>query len=181
MMFNGVVGLDLSLRRTVALYIPIKWTPGDWDKVTTLAVGFDVKVGDHLGAAQRLASISSAVKDFVFAHRIRSILPKVFVEDHAYSKSAKVGMKTAELHGAVKSMLMLGGICVVPYGAGAARSTFLGRKFWPKRGSGEKVAVVTHDKLRELGAPWKLADEGDAFVICNFARSHLGLSFIALS
>lgn len=170
----GVVGLDLSLRGAAAVYVPAGWSMDlGWDALDRLHVGYEG--GSNERRVARLADISEAIERFVNRNRARH----VFVEDYAYSLGAKSGMVLAELGGAVKACLYGGpNIVTEPINVMTARSYLLGKL---PRGKGA-VAKRLAEVMAEMCLPttWT-ADERDAWVIANIARSQLGMPGVTLS
>lgn len=165
-----IVGLDLSLRGAAAVFIPVRWTPGDWSKLKSRRIGLELPAGaSHLSRVDRLTTIADVLVNFaVFGDS-----PIVYVEDYAYGLAAQGGMRIAELGGVVKAAFARKRLEVTPVNISTARKLFLGKL--PSKGS----AVVTHKMLREMQFPFETSDEGDAFVVANWALESLGRTAIS--
>jgi hypothetical protein len=163
----GVVGLDLSLRCSAAVYVPPRWTFGRWSVLRSQTF---VCRADEKGP-QRLAYIAEGIAMFV--RRWGDCA--VFVEDYAYGMMAGSAsmLQLAELGGAVKARLYTD--CKVtarPMNQSTARKLFLGKLPQKDR------AMLTHRAIKALGTCFKTADEGDAWVVANAGRSELGMQAV---
>lgn len=166
-----VFGFDLSLTRTAAVWIPGAWVPGKWKFLRVMTCGGPIEGQSPRRRAERLSEIVEQLRSFV-GWPVQSDA-RVFCEDHAYGLSARSGMATAELHGAVKSGLYPK--VVEPINVSTARSLFLGKQ--PK-GVKRQVAVV--QALKKAGWPYVGSDEGDALLVANAGRHLIGLPALAI-
>jgi hypothetical protein len=165
----GVVGIDLSLRRTAAVYLPGDWVPGEWTGIRWVTAGYELSGADPEEVAARLMAIAREVVDFV-----RGVgAGHVFVEDYAYGMAGKsravIGL--AELGGAVKVKLLESAVVARPANMASARKLFLGKL---PTGKGAAQAAV-QAALKQMGSPFVGSDAGDAMVVANAGRSLLGM------
>ena len=172
---RDVVGLDLSLRRSAACFIPADWEPFvhgevNWRALKTMTVGHDLKKdATPKEKAARLGKIASSISEWV------SEQAEVAFEDYAYGMAGHSGMMLAELGGAVKYALYTDlNIGVVPVNQSTARKFLLGKL--PQK---DRASVVVA-KLEEWGCPFATSDEKDAFVIANYWRTELGMPGLTL-
>jgi hypothetical protein len=186
-----VVGIDLSLTRSAAFYLPSNWKPGgSWAKVKTITVGYPLS--KTASATQRDLRIRTIVKALVaFLNEVpvgtrpdiyvtptkpmkaEWSWPAVYVEDYAYGLAGNSGIRLAELGGALKyAIAQECGVSVEPINMTTARKIFLGKI--PKGKGAAQVAV--HSTLKRMGFAYEGSDEGDAFVIANAGRSLLGMT-----
>ena len=173
----AVVGLDLSLTRSAACYVPPGWEPGDWDSLEFVTAGFEVKGRDPAACARRLSVVANVMFEFVHwrVQQARSDELHVFLEDHAYG-IGQSNIVTAELVGCVKRDLYERlGIVALPVNQSTARKLLLGKL--PPRERGSAVAVA----LKAAGWPHRGSDVGDAFVVANAGRSDLGMVAVVLA
>ncbi len=175
----GVIGIDLSLTRPAAVYLPPNWSPANlWRGVSWMSLGEKlVEAGFSEDkprfTAERLRFIAVELLNFV-----RRVGAKhVAMEDHAYHAGRGGAMAGAELHGAVKFCFYeMAGIVVQPVNIMTARKLFLGTRM-PGKGARELV----HEELGRLDPPWRQkdgqvpSDEGDALLVASYLRSSLGL------
>lgn len=166
----GVVGLDLSLKRAAACYVPADWEPCDWPGLKFCVTGSSVKGRDPRAVVERLSSIAREISSFVDEIGC----PKVWLEDYGFG-AVHAAAWLGEGAGVVKLALFeTHGIVVVPVNQATARKTFLGKL--PRREAGTAVVQA----LAKLGFPWEGSDEADAWVIGNHARSVLGMPALTL-
>jgi Holliday junction resolvasome RuvABC endonuclease subunit len=163
-----VVGLDLSLRCSAAVFLPASWSPREpAEGLRWTTVGAEVAKGDHAGQSARLHKIGRELVDFVRTTGARD----VFVEGAAFNQSAFAGVQLGELAGAVKYALFDDDrIVVVPVNMQRARKLFIGGEKLPK-GSASIVAKL----VLEMGFPWETSDPGDALCVANYGRGELGM------
>lgn len=172
----GVVGFDLSLRRSAAVYLPPRWEPGTWGGVRWTTCGRDVAGRDPEKVADRLVEIVDELSKFVGKNLGAMPGQRIFVEDYAFSRVASSVTGLAELHGAVKFAFAEIGLVVVPVGQMTARKLLLG-KLPPK-----DRAQAVHNVIQRMKPPWgEGSDEGDAFTVANAARSQLGMAAVSLA
>lgn len=164
----SVVGLDLSLRCSAAVFLPAHWSPREpAEGLEWTTVGAEVSKGDHEGQTKRLFLIARHLSDFVERVGARH----VFVEGAAYAQSAFAGVQLGELAGAVKYALYDDDrIVVVPVNMQRARKLFIGGEKLPK-GSASIVARL----VLEMGFNFISSDPGDALVIASWGRTELGM------
>lgn len=175
----GVVGLDLSLTRPGACFLPTRWQVGDWAPVAVARWQYTDETENWPEGAldrqyDRLDYYADKVCTFVREHAARY----AYVEEYAFSKRLQGQRALAELGGVVRRDLYLLGVTLVPVTASAARKVLLGRN--PQ---GKDQKLQTHLKLfgKRCGAPktW-CEDEADAFCIANYGRTELGLPALVL-
>lgn len=167
----GVIGIDLSLRRAAAVFLPAGWCPGTWDGVAWATTGAEVAGRDERLCAERLVKIANDLFMFLHSHAA----DHVFMEDYAYGLAGHAGMALAEAGGAVKLTFAEDDVVIRSVNQSTARALFLGKL--PK----DKRAQVTHAAIQRLEPPWgRGSDEGDALVVANLGRSLLGLPAMTL-
>ena len=186
-----MVGIDLSLTRSAAFYLPSDWKPGgSWAKVKTITVGYPLpKTASATQRDLRIRTIVNTLLGFVITSSVgmRSDIyasptkpmkmewsrPGIFVEDYAYGLAGNSGIRLAELGGALKYAISQEcSVSVEPINMTTARKIFLGKI--PKGKGAAQVAV--HSTLKRMGFAYEGSDEGDAFVIANAGRSLLGMT-----
>lgn len=162
----GVVGLDLSLKRAAACYVPPDWDPCDWKRLRFRIVGGQVVAREPEAVARRLSDIAHGMVDFVDQAGKGA---KVFSEDYGFGAQHAAAW-IGEGGGVVKKDLWERlGVVVVPVNQSTVRKTFLGKL--PRKGAGTVVVQV----LRRLGFPWEGSDEADALIVALHGRSLLGM------
>jgi hypothetical protein len=164
-----ILGLDLSLRQTAAVALPLEWTIGDWAAVRTMVMGRPLqKTATEHDRIDRLRFLADNVLEFATKVRATS----AWIESYAFAKGTQAH-SLAELGGHVRVRLRDAGIEVHTAPMASARKLLLGRV--PRDA---KVAVFT--RLREAG--WNVAtcDEADAFVAANWGRSELGATALMM-
>jgi hypothetical protein len=176
---RSVVGIDLSLTRSAAFYLPSDWKPGgSWAKVKTITVGYPLpKTASATQRDLRIRTIVNTLLGFVITSpvgmRPDQTWPVIFVEDYAYGLAGNSGIRLAELGGALKYAISQEcGVSIEPINMTTARKIFLGKI--PKGKGAAQVAV--HSTLKRMGFAYEGSDEGDAFVIANAGRSLLGMT-----
>lgn len=175
---GGVVGLDLSLRRTAMVHLPDCWDPAEPGRLVRIAYeGYPLREdATEREQQERRDAIASAVLRFCE----EAATAAVYSEDHAWSQSAKSGIRVAELHGCVKDRLFLrggpGGAArlVEPVPQAAARAVFLGRMTKEQRAGRGAVPAAVQDAARAIGIDQLGSDAADGFVVANFGASLLG-------
>lgn len=151
--------------------------------VRSVSVGYPLPKGiDHAARIQRIFHIARELAEWI-GPSDNVVLGKlgfdvdactrVYVEDYAYG-SIHRGMDLGELGGAVKVALFQLGHVVVPVNQSTARKYLLGKL--PQKDRGSAVAVA----LKDWGADFPNSDEGDAFVVANYARTEHGLPGLTL-
>lgn len=159
-----IAGIDLSLRATAAVALPLDWA-GSWERVRTLTTGYELSQSATVAAhAKRLRGIASKLIDFCHEQGVW----QVHLESPAFS------MRTAqhalgELHGVVKVMLTDAGLDVHVTQIMSARKLLLGSI--PRKD--QKLAVKS--ALRAAGAPMGWSDDQyDALCVLNWALNDRG-------
>jgi Holliday junction resolvasome RuvABC endonuclease subunit len=168
---SAVVGLDLSLRCSAAVYLPRDWSPlRPTEGVEWTTCGYGVAKDDWHRRNERLRDIAAHLSEFVRAH----YTPHVFVEGSAFAQSAYQGVRLGEGIGAVKAFLLDRlGVSVLPVHMGNARKLFLGLEKLPK-----KAQVLVARRVLEMGFPFPTSDPGDSLVIASYGRTELGMEGI---
>lgn len=191
---RGVVGLDLSLRRAAACWVPPDWSVGDWGALRFCVAGCEVKGRDPEAVADRLVTVSAAMVDFIstvwptgpktFLVHDRPAqvpVPAIYVEDYGFG-AQNAGMWLAELAGAVKCEVRRRwkqhGAVVVPVNQNTARKTFFGDNKLPQGKGAVPAAIST--ALRRIGFPHEGSDEGDAAIIAWHGRSLHGMPAVVM-
>lgn len=161
-----IAGIDLSLRATAVVTVPLDWD-GDWSRVGSLLVGEPLRRGatlvEQVQRAQRIA-------DRVVGQCIGRDVTEVWIESPAWAARGSAH-NLGELHGIVKRELVADGrFGIRDANQSSARKVLCGRI---PRGADPKEAVQA--VLRAAGAPqsWS-ADEFDAMVCANYALSEYG-------
>lgn len=173
----GVMGLDLSLRHTSAVYLSPRWRVGKWSQVPIVRAGEELKNPIPFTEVRRLDAIVNVLEAFYRKFADREFPTQVYVEDYAYGLAGRSGMKLGELGGAVKrSFFHSFGVTLIPVNISTARKFFLGKI---PRGKGAAASAV-HGALQRLKWPHIDSDPGDAFVIANYARTEHGLRGLAI-
>lgn len=159
-----LAGIDLSLRATAAVALPLDWG-GDWTLLKTFGAGYELHreatVASHAarlqGTADKLVAFCGDVK-----------AESVHIESPAYS------MRTSqhalgELHGVVKVSLVYAGFATNVTQIMSARKLLLGKI--PRKGQKEAVKAA----LRAAGAPMGWSDDlYDAMCVLNYALNEQG-------
>lgn len=185
-----IVGLDLSLSRPAACFIPHGWTPGAWSKLTVRSWGRPKekheKEDAHNAAgrrADRIVEIVNAVAPFI-CECARVGKPQggtrtaIYVEDYPYGLRTQGQYDLAELRGALNAAIHVHGLVALPLNISTCRKLLLGKL--PSRKKGEpplpkgaaKVAVQL--ALQSMGARFDNDDECDAFAVANLGLSNSG-------
>jgi hypothetical protein len=169
---RGVVGLDLSLRATAAVFLPHDWSPAEPRRgIRVDTWGWEVAKGDAEGQAKRLAIIAGGIVGFVSAC-FGPQTPAVAVEQYSFARSAKSGVMLGELGGAVKAELWRRcGVAAFPMATSRARIYLLGKL---PRGKGTQGPAVQAAAAR-LGLEFPSADPVDAWLVANAYRAELGM------
>lgn len=171
------VGLDLSLRSTGVVAVPITWAD-DFDRTGDLE-WFDVK-SDSFGLSlkkdateqehmKRMRYIASLVKEFCCRYQPETI----WIEAYAYGQRSSSSHRLAELGGIVKSEICdIADIEVV--NASSARKVLLGKV--PRKNQKKAVqrAMISYD------CPFETEDVFDAFVIANYGMNKAGHQKVCL-
>jgi Holliday junction resolvasome RuvABC endonuclease subunit len=166
-----LVGLDLSLRQSAAVALPLDWTPGDWSAVRSMLVGRALsKDASEHDRIERVRFIADELVGFV----AKVGATDVFIEAYSYSR-ANQAHQLGELGGVVRVRLRESGATVHVVPLASARKLLLGKV--PQ--SDAKVAVFT--ALR--GAGWNVAttDEADAMCVASFGLTELGRPGLTLA
>jgi hypothetical protein len=174
---RAVVGLDLSLRASAAVWLPRGWAPGDWGRIA--AETFDAEAEGEVGS-RRICLITWAVRGFVEEvwRRDPSAFPRVAMEQYAFSRNGAHASEIRELGGAVKfTMREKHRAPVESIVASSARKTLLGPL--PRMSRKEWKAHLKHE-LARMGCPLDDEDQRDALVVANRLRHDLGLSCLSV-
>jgi hypothetical protein len=161
-----VVGLDLSLTGAGMVAVPSFWG-GDWNRVAHHTFGEklprDAEEALRIG---RLTRISAAVVEFARRHGATDIA----IEGYAFASMQSHAHSLGELGGVVRHQVVhqLG---IVP----SSVPVHSGRKLLLGKVPRKDAKIATRAFLTKAGMPasWSM-DEGDAFVVANFALSELG-------
>jgi len=158
-----LLGLDLSLRASAAVAVPLDWD-GDWSRVRSCIAGENLR--KHASDAERARRTETIAARLVGFARTAGAT-HAFVEGYAY------GLGTAahalgELGGVVRLELVRAGLVLHTVPMNTARKLLLGR--CPREGA--KVAVA--EALRAAGGRLETLDEYDAMAVANWGLSELG-------
>lgn len=161
-----VIGLDLSLRASAAVALPVNWSDGlRWPSVRSETFGHGLpKDATEADRCARLRGIADRVLKFVAEQPVRT----VWLEEMAFSQRGAMAREIAGLTWLVKVALHEAGYRVRTVPASQARRVFLGHA---RRGAKADVQQALHS----IGAPFAASDDCcDAFVIANFGASEAG-------
>ena len=168
-----VLGLDLSLKRSAACFVPAGWELGEWGDLTFASFPTaDPPSGmapgrQQLERARRVEHVAAMVVDFARRHSASHF----FLEDYAFSKKRSSSMALAELRGVVRGALLRSfGQVPVPVSSSAVRSVFFGGSL-PQ----QDAKVLVQQALYAAGATFTNDDECDAYAVASFGMSELGL------
>jgi hypothetical protein len=170
------VGLDLSLRQAAAVSIPLRWDllGFDWKHVRSCVAGYSLeKNATAAEKVRRLAHIAEVITKFVNQQGngavglgpARGI--HVYMERYAFSRPHQAH-QLGEVGGVVKLGLFQAGHVAESVNIQEGRKLLLGKV--PRKDQ----KLITWQKVLEMGATFETQDEGDAFVVANFALSELG-------
>jgi hypothetical protein len=162
-----VVGLDLSLRRTAWVAVPLRWNR-DWREiVTSILEPPEPSSKDAMAQVERLHSITTMLYPLcALCNPTESV--------HAYVENAAFGAygshAVGELHGVVKLDLYRDGIVVQVANMSSARKLLLGHAAAKGRAKSEVVAA-----WKAAGAPFAPDNDlCDAMTCANWGLSELG-------
>ncbi len=173
---RDVVGLDLSLTRSAACFIPADWEPFlhgevNWGALRTMTVGHPLKKdASPEEKADRLMRIAGSISEWISETSV------VAIEDYAYGLSGNSGMMLGELGGAVKYALW----CDLKIGVQVVNQS-TARKFLLGKLPPRDRAMVVVAQLEEWGCPFETVDAKDAFVIASYYRTELGMPGLTLA
>ena len=164
-MVDVVIGLDLSLTGAGMVAVPCTWG-GDWNRVARHTFGEKLSK-DATDAVRigRLTRISAAVIDFARRHGGT----RVAIEGYAFASMQSHAHSLGELGGVVRHQLVTAlGLIPDSVPVASARKLLLGKV--PRK----DAKIATRAFLTRAGMPasWSM-DEGDAFVVANYALSSL--------
>lgn len=166
-----VVGLDLSLTCPGVCIIPPNWIGRDGEpdmhKVMVSHKLIDYTPRDDHQRAERLLMIESWASDFYLPNR-------VFAIESLPSHGAFAIVQLAELHGVIRRWFRMGECDLRTAPQATARKLFMGEL--PKKD--QKVMVQKTVQSLDGCSSWT-GDECDAFVVANWLRAELGLSFLS--
>lgn len=163
-MDQTILGLDLSLRATGIVAVPVRWGL-DWSRVHSFVVGD--RLPNTATERQRYARVDGIATQ-VLHHAQRLGCHVVAIENYAFSRSDAHAHELGELGGVVKRELFKAGLDVCTYHASSSRK-LLGKA--PRKGAKDWAA----SRLVSTGAPvaW-LGDQYDAFLAANHHLSIIG-------
>lgn len=185
---HGVLGLDLSLTRPAACYLPSGWRPGDWGAIVAASWpskpakphAADGPLERERARWARVSTIAHQVGEFVHAHAVAGT-DAIAVEDYPYGMQGTAVTGLAELRGAVCTVLrsISPQYVPLPLNISTCRKLLLGKL--PSRRKGEPplpkgaAKVAVQQALYGAGA-FNLAndDECDAFAVANALLSDCG-------
>lgn len=161
-MSEVVLGLDLSLRATGIVAVPVRWGL-DWSRVHSLVVGSPLP---NTATERERSARVDGITGQVLEHARRFDCQIVAIEQYAFSRSDAHAHELGELGGVVKLELFRAGLEVFTYHASSSRK-LLGKA--PRKGAKDWAAA----RLVSAGAPaaWR-GDQYDAFLAANH---HLSL------
>jgi len=163
-MSQTIIGLDLSLRSTGAVAVPVDWDI-KWGQVETMVVGYPLENATTEQKCIRIRAIVKAVAVFVEKHNP----DEIWMEELAFNSRGSRSQEISGLTWMVRVTLFSMGYVVKMVTAAAGRKRFLGKL--PRKG--QKVAVQL--ALQDLGAPFSGQDDTcDAFVVANYGLSEAG-------
>lgn len=163
-MAEVVLGLDLSLRATGIVAVPVRWGL-DWSRIAVAKAGAPLpKEASEHERARRLADSRDIITAFARKHDCSMAV----VEQYAFTARDSQAHALGELGGVVKVALCELGLGVHVVSPASARR-LLGKA--PRK----DVKIWTHQQLYAAGAPkaWT-ADQLDAFLIANYHLSGIG-------
>jgi len=168
-MSAAVLGLDLSLSGSAAVWMPPDWSP---ERAWVVDHARMTDEGKLLGRERRRAIVDALLR-FADARRI----DHAYVEEHSFSKNQGMAFSRAELVGAVKDQFERQlGVVILPVVASHARKVLFGRV--RKMNRAEWKAYL-REAFGLLGWPagTELPDEDtrDAYVVANAGRHELGV------
>jgi hypothetical protein len=162
-----IVGLDLSLRRTAWVAVPLSWRR-DWGQIVTGVVEPATPASrnamDQIGRLDSITTMLSPLRS------LRNPMERVYayVENPAFGEHGSHA--AGELHGAVKLDLYRDGFVVTVANMSSARGLLLGHA--PAKGRA-KIEIVAAWKA--AGAPFAPDNDlCDAMTCANWGLSELG-------
>lgn len=164
-----IIGMDLSLKRSAAVRIPLDWTPGE-DSLGWFRVEEPASRSEHRIA--HVARIADALAQHVLAISTGWGPVTVFVEGYAFGAPTNREV-LAELGGVVRfaiwNLRRPSIVLAEDVPPTSARKLLLGK------GNATKIDVY-QAVLRMLGtgSDWLTTDEADAFAVANYGLSELG-------
>lgn len=169
-MTEHLIGLDLSLRATGIVVVPIDWKQ-DWKRVVVGSAGSPLpKTATEADRMRRLIHTREAIASVVRTHGCKVAV----LEQYAFSSMASQAHSLGELGGVVKSFLVELGLELEIVPPASARK-LLGKQ--PRKGAKQWA----HERLVRAGAPtfWT-EDQLDAFIVTNFHLSAIGGAAVML-
>jgi len=175
----AVLGLDLSLKRSAACFIPAGWELGEWGDLTfasfpTPDVVPNLSVEEaQVARMKRIDHVAERVVDFATN---RCEPTHVRVEEFGFSKHSTSVTALGELRGVVRREVWRAtGKMMVPITVSAARRLLLGHL--PRK----DAKVLVQQALYKHGAPFDDDDQCDAFCVANAGLAELGLIAVTLA
>jgi len=165
-----VLGLDLSLRATGMVAVPLDWGQ-DWSRVSVAEVGHGLpKDAGPAERVERLVTIRNAVLEFAHEHRVH----QAWIEQYAFTAIKSQAHSLGELGGIVMVSLHQLGVALHVVPPASARQ-LLGKA--PRKDAKQWAAA----RLRDAGAPhtWT-GDQLDAFAVANWGLAELGGSAVVM-
>lgn len=178
-----VIGLDLSPTATGVVVLRPEWEPGNWGRtlngIDLPSMHWHVFTDTEQKGFDRAYTIAEQVAHVVMQEQT-ALIPSfgkvaVFIEDFAKGMVFRAHDQ-GELAGTVKCFLRRDGVPHRVVGSSQWRKLLVGK------GSGKGIKKHVIDRLVEAGAPWRKSQDDifDAFGVCNWGRSELGLPALTL-
>ncbi len=170
-MDQTILGLDLSLRATGIVAVPVRWGL-DWARVHSFVVGD--RLPNTATERQRYARVDGIATQ-VLHHAQRLGCHVVAIEQYAFSRSDAHAHELGELGGVVKRELFKAGFDVFTYHASSSRKLLGKVPPPPRKGIKSWAKDWAAQRLVSTGAPvaW-LGDQYDAFLAANHHLSIIG-------
>lgn len=168
-----IVGLDLSLRASAAIALPLDFAATlDWTATRWTTCGSSLpRDASERERCDRLRTIRDHLLAFIGEHQPTA----VFLEEQAFGQSGSMSREIAGMTWTVRLALDAAGVPVRLVTASAARKVLLGKV--PRA----KLKTAVQSALLGIGAPFADDDDvSDAFTIANFGLTELGHAGVML-